>query len=266
MNLESLAIRKQTASNQELLTRMKPSGSKHKAFTLTELLVVIAIVALFSVMLVPAFAKTYGQKRRLDCVNNLKQIGLAFHLWAANHQYLYPMSVSGDPTIPNNAGSGGAMNSLSYNPPRTYGVFMVMSNELTSPKVVVCPSDNRTARTNFSNTAGNFDFNSGYTAVSYFVGLSIDETMPQAFLAGDRNIGTRANTNSPYALIGGGQDGVVVAVATNAPIGWTDSMHTGKGNITLVDGSVQQLSSSTLIQASQNSGAGTNFLAFPSQR
>jgi prepilin-type N-terminal cleavage/methylation domain-containing protein len=185
-----------------------------KAFTLIELLVVIAIIAILAAMLLPALAAAKKKAQRINCVNNLKQIGLSFRLWSQDNADKYPMEAYSA------QGAAGylyrtANPTASFQP--LYGVlnpamtFMVMSNELSTPKVAYCPSDSYAPRAAqnwmygaggltgadvpgaYVDPAGNF-IPAGTPTVqglcSYFVNGDGNDADPQLILAGDRNVGT----------------------------------------------------------------------------
>ena len=98
-------------------------------------------------------------------------------MWSNDNECLFPQVST------NSAGSLAWANS-----PQVFRHFQVMSNELVTPKILLCPLDSkRTKATDFTNFSN--------ANLSYFIALDADESKPHRLLSGDRNLtgGTLSN-------------------------------------------------------------------------
>ncbi len=213
-------------------TRIKEGRS---GLTLVEVLIVlVVVVGLAAAVFLPALAKAKPNRHRPSCVNNLKQIGLAFRIYANDNGDVYPMRVL--------VAAGGALESVDRG--ELFRIFQVMSNELSVPRSVICPTERRPFATNWATLRN--------SNISYVVGLDATDIRPNSILSGDRDIAENGQ------LLRG-----TANLTTNRPVAWHKLLHKEGGNIALADGSVQQTTTATLRPLLANTGDTTNRVLFP---
>ena len=220
--------------------KLRLSSKRNAAMTLMDVGVVVAIVIILAAVLLSVLSQNHRAPRmsnRIDCMNRLRQIGLAYHVWESDNRDTYPMGIS--------VTNGGSMEMLARG--NVVQTYLVMSNEMSTPKILVCPADSsRTAAASFSGLAN--------SNVSYFIGVDVtNDTNPNRILSGDDN----------FEVGGVPVNAGLQAFGARDPITWTTARHINVGNIGMTDGSVENLGDSRLMIRLGMTGFATNRFAIP---
>lgn len=231
-----------------------PTSVRRQAFTLIEAIVVVGLIVILAGMLLPALPNCKAKAPRIKCANNLKQVALAFKVFAHDHDGRFPFET---PELTDRGLDR-----------RAWTQFLVLSNELGSAKILWCPGDTsgRSAATEFGwGVAAPSDslVRMQNNAVSFFIGIGARSNTPNAILTGDCNVAPSASAPL-YSSRGAAP---FVPMSTN--LVWSTRMahHDLAGNVALGDGSVQQITTSGLQtqvrQAAAESGPNANRFVFP---
>jgi prepilin-type processing-associated H-X9-DG protein len=195
--------------------------------TFLEVLAVIAILGLVAFLLLPSLANGHRRPKRSMCMSNLKQTALGAILWAMDRDSKFPWEISIAQT-----------GTLEFaESPQVFQHFAIMSNELNTPGILVCPADNKRA------ASGNFAQLSNQN-LSWFLNLNatFQTNGPHAPLAGDRNIS------------GGSLRSFLRTIESTNGLGWRNELHGYMGNIAFADGSVESMTTQSLCEAVSSKG------------
>ena len=213
--------------------RIERISAGTRGLTRLEVVVIVFGLVMLGLTLAPALASAKRKGCKIQCANNLSQVGFAFRIWESNHGESVQTAI---PAATNRVPAPNAMD-----------VLQAMSNELSTPYILYCPSDKRCRQ------ALGFDKHLTASNVSYFVDMTADESILDGILAGDDNFeigGTPIETG-------------LWEISSNTPIAWSADRHKFCGNVAMADGSVQGFNNSMLRERLQSTNVTPMHLSIP---
>jgi len=199
--------------------------------------VVITVIAILASFLLPSLARAKEQARRVNCVNNLRQIVIAYRVFALDRDGYFPWH-----TDPSEGGTYGTAAGQGWRN------GLAISNEIVKPRLLRCPSDAATNPTafNWSDHADGFANSANQNnALSYFTGLDGYEQIPVTLIAGDRNIAGSVSAHCESVCPKPGVAARDINKQINS-VAWTNGIHGFQGNIGLSDASVAKVNTADL--------------------
>ena len=202
--------------------------------TRLEVLCVLVVVVILASMIIPA-GHDREKVNAIRCRVNLKNIGIAYRIFAEDNAGLFPFHVS-----TNQSGSLELTNDIAAQ-------FRALSNELATPKIVLCPSlaAKVIAATNWAGLDAK--------RVGYFLNLSVSSKLTNSALSGD--IGFTINRKAMIS-------GVNEISAANAIV-YPKEIHGGAGNIVTAGGHTARLKDGEWHEYLRASQATTNLFLLP---
>jgi len=217
--------------------------SNRSAFTRAELVATLGAIFLCVTILLPLLASTGSRSEQVGCLNNLRQIGVAFQAWGNEHDDQRPWFVMTN-IAPNQGGTRGhpLMNNAWIH-------FTALSNYI-SPTLLSDPgeigSNKRVAHTwSFSPSDGVFNGSFRDNALSYMLGPHTTISEAASVLTADRNIFNNGVGSCSYGFA---QVLRVDRVPAPGFRGWTNGNHGSFGNVLLNDGRVEYTSTQRLFE------------------
>lgn len=203
-------------------------------FTRIDLLLLAGTLGVLGALCLPVLSGPSARQDRVVCAANLQRIGQGFLSFSEDFGDRFPGSL--DARV---GGSSGSVTAASH--------FRVISNFLSSPRILVCPASRRTP-------AAGFDRSFGDVNLSYLVGAHATPEKAFEILSGDTDIeGGTQGTCSYLGQVSVTSFFGIRGVPSIYSASWSGTNHLASGNLLLSDGSVVWGDSSVLRQTMDES-------------